>query len=114
VRLLDTAGNPISETRITFVSPQVETETQTVLAKATIQNPQGKLRISQQVRAQITWGVHEGPSFPACRITHQWTVLRVRCHQRGKGTVARQTPLKLGDTIGNDFVFSMGSKPEIT
>src|SRR6266705_2633685 len=47
VRLLDTAGNSVSETRITFVSPQVETDTQTVLAKATIENPRGKLRIAQ-------------------------------------------------------------------
>src|SRR6267378_1121069 len=87
VRLLDTAGNSVSETRITFVSPQVETDTQTVLAKATIQNSQGKLRIAQQVRAQITWGVNEG-----------------------KGTVARQKPLKLGDTVGNDFVVLDGLK----
>src|SRR5260370_16667954 len=64
VRLLDTAGNSISETRITFVSPQVETDTQTVLAKATIENPQGKLRIAQQVRAQITWGVPDAPALP--------------------------------------------------
>src|SRR5258708_21206513 len=61
VRLLDTAGNSVSETRITFVSPQVETETQTVLAKATIENPQGKLRIAQQVRAQITWAFTKAP-----------------------------------------------------
>jgi RND family efflux transporter MFP subunit len=33
VKILDTAGNSVSETRITFVSPQVETDTQTVLAK---------------------------------------------------------------------------------
>src|SRR5712671_2227160 len=39
VRLLDSAGNSAGDTRITFVSPQVETETQTVLAKATIENP---------------------------------------------------------------------------
>src|SRR5258708_38892389 len=45
VRLLDTAGISVSETRITFVSSQVETETQTVLAKATIENSPGKLRI---------------------------------------------------------------------
>src|SRR6266436_8792523 len=49
VRLLDTAGNSVSETRVTFVSPQVETDTQTVLAKATIENPRSKLRIAQQV-----------------------------------------------------------------
>jgi RND family efflux transporter MFP subunit len=111
VRLLDTAGNPISETRITFVSPQVETETQTVLAKATIQNPQGKLRISQQVRAQITWGVHEGPVIPVLavlRINGQFFAF-VAINE-AKGTVARQTPLKLGDTIGNDFVVLDGLK----
>jgi multidrug efflux pump subunit AcrA (membrane-fusion protein) len=29
----------------------------------------------------------------------------------GKGTVARQKPLKLGDTVGNDFVVLDGLKP---
>ena len=111
VRLLDTAGSSISETRITFVSPQVETETQTVLAKATIQNPQGKLRIAQQVRAQITWGVHEGPVIPVLavlRINGQFFAF-VAVNE-GKGTVARQRPLKLGDTVGNDFVVLDGLK----
>ncbi len=111
VRLLDTAGNSISETRITFVSPQVETDTQTVLAKATIENSQGKLRIAQQVRAQITWGVHEGPVIPVLavlRINGQFFAF-VAVNE-GKGTVARQKPLKLGDTIGNDFVVLDGLK----
>ncbi len=112
VRLLDTAGNSISETRITFVSPQVETETQTVLAKATIENPRSKLRIAQQVRAQITWGVHEGPVIPVLavlRINGQFFAF-VAVNE-GKGTVARQKPLKLGDTAGNDFVVLDGLKP---
>src|SRR5882762_5903518 len=111
VRLLDTAGNSVSETRITFVSPQVETDTQTVLAKATIQNSQGKLRIAQQVRAQITWGVHEGPVIPVLavlRINGQFFAF-VAVNE-GKGTVARQKPLKLGDTVGNDFVVLDGLK----
>jgi len=112
VRLLDTAGNSISETRISFVSPQVETETQTVLAKATIENAQGRLRIAQQVRAQITWGVHEGPVIPVLavlRINGQFFAF-VAVNE-GKGTVARQKPLKLGDTVGNDFVVLDGLKP---
>jgi RND family efflux transporter MFP subunit len=111
VRLLDTAGNSVSETRITFVSPQVETETQTVLAKATVENPQGRLRIAQQVRAQITWGVHEGPVIPVLavlRINGQFFAF-VAVNE-GKGTVARQKPLKLGDTVGNDFVVLDGLK----
>jgi RND family efflux transporter MFP subunit len=112
VRLLDTDGKSLSETRITFVSPQVETETQTVLAKATIENSQNKLRIAQQVRAQITWGVHEGPVIPVLavlRINGQFFAF-VAVND-GKGTVARQKPLKLGDTIGNDFVVLDGLKP---
>ncbi len=36
VRLLDAAGNSLSETRVTFVSPQVDSDTQSVLAKATV------------------------------------------------------------------------------
>lgn len=112
VRLLDTAGNPISETRITFVSPQVETDTQTVLAKATIENPHQRLRIAQQVRAQITWGTHPGPVIPVLavlRINGQFfAFLAVN---EGKGTVARQRVLKLGDTIGNNFAVLEGLKP---
>jgi RND family efflux transporter MFP subunit len=112
VRLLDTAGNSVGDTRITFVSPQVETETQTVLAKATIENSQGKLRIAQQVRAQITWGVHEGPVIPVLavlRINGQFFAF-VSVNE-GKGTVARQKLLKLGNTVGNDFAVLEGLKP---
>jgi RND family efflux transporter MFP subunit len=112
VRLLDTGGNPISETRITFVSPQVETDTQTVLAKATIENSQGKLRIAQQVRAQITWGSHQGPVIPVLavlRINGQFFAF-VAVNE-GKGTIARQRALKLGDTIGNDYAVLEGLKP---
>jgi RND family efflux transporter MFP subunit len=112
VRLLDSAGNTVSETRITFVSPQVDTETQTVLAKAPIENPQSKVRIAEQVRAQVTWGVHEGPVIPVLavqRINGQFfAFLAVK---EGKGTLARQKALKLGDTTGNDFVVLDGLKP---
>ncbi len=112
VRLLDGAGNSTSETRITFVSPQVDTDTQSVLAKATVGNTQGKLRIAQQVRAQITWGVHEGPVIPVLavqRINGQFFAF-VSVNE-GKGTTARQKPLKLGDTFGNDYVVLDGLKP---
>jgi RND family efflux transporter MFP subunit len=112
VRLLDTAGNSAGETRITFVSPQVDTDTQSVLAKATVENSQGKLRIAQQVRAQITWGTHEGPVIPVLavqRINGQFfAFVSVK---EARGNVARQKTLKLGDSIGNDFAVLDGLRP---
>src|ERR1700693_3380629 len=112
VRLLDSAGNSAGDTRITFVSPQVDTETQSVLAKAMVENAPGKLRIAQQIRAQITWGTHEGPVIPVLavqRINGQFfAFVSVK---EAKGTVARQKTLKLGDTMGNDFAVLEGLKP---
>ncbi len=111
VRLLDENGNAVSDTHITFVSPQVETDTQTVLAKAAVANAKDQLRIAQQVRAQVTWGAHDGPVVPVLavqRINGQAFVF-VAAHE-GNGTVARERLLKLGDTIGNDYAVLDGLK----
>ena len=111
VRLLDENGNSVSDTHITFVSPQVETDTQTVLAKAAVENARDKLRIAQQVRAQVTWGSHDGVVIPVLavqRINGQSFVF-VAVNE-GKGIVARQRLLKLGDTIGNDYAVLDGLK----
>jgi len=112
VRILDDNNRAGIETHISFVSPQVDTDTQTVLAKAAFENSQAKLRVAQQVTAQITWGIHEGPVIPVLavlRINGQFFAF-VAVNE-GKGTVARQKPLKLGDTVGNDFVVLDGLKP---
>ena len=111
VRLLDENGSSVSDTHLTFVSPQVETDTQTVLAKAAVENARAKLRIAQQVRAQITWGWHEGPVVPVLavlRINGQAFIF-VAVHE-GSGTVARQKLLRLGDTVGNDYEVLDGVK----
>src|SRR5437763_16937257 len=111
VRILDNNNRTGIDARISFVSPQVDTDTQTVLAKAIFENGKAKLRIAQQMSTQITWGVHDGPVIPVLavqRINGQFFAF-VAVNE-GKGTVARQKPLKLGDTVGNDFVVLDGLK----
>src|SRR5271155_11925 len=111
VRLLDETGNSVSDTHITFVSPQVETDTQTVVPKAAVENAGAKLRIAQQVRAQVTWGSHDGPVVPVLaisRINGQAFVFVAA--KEGNGTVARQKLLKLGDTVGDDYSVVDGLK----
>jgi RND family efflux transporter MFP subunit len=112
VHLVDEQGKPISDARITFVSPQVDPDTQTVLAKASIENPKGALRVSQQMRAQVVWSKHEGPVVPILSVTRiNGRFFAFVAVKEGSGTVARQKGLKVGDTVGNDYVVLDGLKP---
>jgi RND family efflux transporter MFP subunit len=112
VRMLDNTTRVGIDTQITFVSPQVDTDTQTVLAKATFANTQARLRVAQQVNAQITWGVHEGPVIPVLAVQRiNGRFFAFVSVNEGKGTVARQKLLTIGDTVGNNFAVLDGLKP---
>jgi RND family efflux transporter MFP subunit len=112
VHLVDAAGRDIGDTRITFVSPQVDTETQTVLAKAAVPNPSGTLRVAQQVRTQLVWSAHEGTVIPILAVTRiNGQFFAFLAVNDGKNTVARQRLLKVGDTVGNDYAVIDGIKP---
>jgi len=111
VKLLTESGDFLASTAITFVSPQVDPDTQTVLAKAAVLNSQSKLRISQQVRVQVTWGQRQGAAIPFLNITRingQYFVFVAT--SEGKGTVARQRLVKIGDNVGNDVEVLDGIK----
>ena len=111
VRLLDPSGALLANTTITFVSPQVDPETQTVLAKAAVPNSQSKLRVSQQVRVQVTWGRREGATIPFLSINRiNGQFFAFVSASEGKGTVARQKLVKIGDNIGNDVEVLGGIK----
>ncbi|MBA3913268.1 MAG: efflux RND transporter periplasmic adaptor subunit [Acidobacteriales bacterium] len=112
VELLDSARHVIGNSRITFISPQVDNTTQTVLAKATIPNNQDKLRNAQFTRARVIWGTQDKTTVPVLAVTRiggQYFVF-VAETQDGK-LVAHQRPLKIGDIVGNDYVVLDGLKP---
>jgi RND family efflux transporter MFP subunit len=111
VHLVDGAGKELVESRVTFISPEVDTETQTVLAKATLENPRG-LRVAQQVRARVVWSTNEGTVIPILAVTRiSGQFFAFVAVNDGKNTVARQRLLKVGDTIGNDYEVLEGIKP---
>jgi RND family efflux transporter MFP subunit len=112
VKLLDESGAVRTETEVTFVSPQVDPDTQTVLAKAAVGNAKANLRISQQVRARITWGNREEPVVPVLavqRINGQFFAFVAMKEE--KVTVARQRLLKLGEITGNNYPVLEGLNP---
>ena len=111
VQLLDTAGAVQAESRIDFISPQVSTDTQSILAKATFDNSSGSLRTSQFARTRVIWGVRQGATLPVLavsRINGQFFVWVV---EAGPPAVARQKLVHLGDLIGNDYPVLDGVKP---
>jgi RND family efflux transporter MFP subunit len=112
VKFLDENGGVRGESKITFVSPQVDSDTQTVLAKAAVGNAKDIVRISQQLRTRITWGSRQGPVVPVLAVTRingQFFVFVAM--KEGNSTVARQKVLKLGEIIGNNYAVLDGLKP---
>jgi len=112
VQVLDSNGKVLGDTHLSFISPQVDNTTQTVLVKARIENGNDVLRQSQFVRARIVWGTHENPEVPilaVSRLAGQYFAF-VAEPQNG-GFVAHQKPLTIGQTVGNDFEVRDGIKP---
>jgi multidrug efflux pump subunit AcrA (membrane-fusion protein) len=69
VQILDAAGDVILTTRVYFISPQVDTSTQSVLAKAPVDQAADRLRSQQLVRARITWGTQPGITIPVVAVS---------------------------------------------
>jgi RND family efflux transporter MFP subunit len=113
VEIVDGSGNSLAQSRITFISPQVDTATQTVLAKATIANANESLRTAQFIRARVVWGNQEKPVVPVIavsRIGGQYFAFVAEPDQKG-GYVVHQKPLQVGQIVGNDYVVLDGVKP---
>jgi RND family efflux transporter MFP subunit len=111
VRIVDSTGNALAESHVTFISPQVDDQTQTVLVKAGIGNP-GNLRSAQFMRARVVWGTRRGPVVPVVavsRISGQYFAFVAEQGDKG-GLVARQRPVKVGEIVGNDYVVLEGIK----
>jgi len=112
VQVLDGEGKVLADSRISFISPQVDNTTQTVLVKARIANGNDALRQSQFVRARVIFGSHKNPQVPilaVSRLAGQYFAF-VAEPQNGGAFVARQKPLKIGQTVGNDYEVQDGIK----
>ena len=58
----------IATTTVSFISPHVDEQTQSVLVKAILRNPGGTLRASQYVRARIVWQTTDGLVVPVTAV----------------------------------------------
>ena len=113
VQVLGSEGKVLANSRVSFISPQVDNTTQTVLVKARITNGDDSLRQSQFIRARVVWGTHRNPEVPilaVSRLGGQYFAFVAEA-QNGGAFLARQKPLKIGQTVGNDYEVQDGVKP---
>lgn len=112
VEILDTAGNVLLQSTISFLSPQVDNGLQSILAKASIPTTARNLRSEQLVRARVTWSTSPAPVVPVLAVTRiggqAFVYLAAR---KGDGFVAHQVAVTLGDTVGNSYPVLSGLKP---
>lgn len=113
VEVLDSTGKVLADSRITFISPQVDNTTQTVLVKARIANGNEALRHSEFIRARVIWGTRQSPEVPilaVSRLAGQYFAFVAE--QQGNGSyAAKQKPLTIGQTVGNNYEVREGIKP---
>lgn len=108
VRLVDDQGATLREARITFIAPSVDPATQSVLAKAALDRPDG-LRNDQYVRVRIVWRSSPGLTVPLVAVTRvNGRFFVFTAEKDGQMTVARQRPVDLGPLVGNEYVVQKG------
>jgi RND family efflux transporter MFP subunit len=110
--VVDRAGATLATSRVFFVSPQVDDETQSVLVKALVDNPRGSLRAEQFARARLVWSTYEAPVVPTIAVTRLNGQPFIFVAEERDGTlVARQRPVRLGRISRNDYVVRKGIEP---
>lgn len=112
VRLVDDRGQVLATNKITFVSPTVDTATQSVLAKAQLVDGRGDFRADQFVRARVVWTTAPGLTVPVTAVTRvNAQYFAFVAEKSANGMAAKQKPVQLGEIIGNEYVVQSGLQP---
>jgi RND family efflux transporter MFP subunit len=109
VVILDNQENELARTAIDFVSPQVDNGLQGILAKAPVKADLSRIRNLQQIKARVIWTTSSIPVVPVLAVARLGgqTFVYVATNQGGK-YFARQRPITIGDTVGNNYAVKSG------
>jgi RND family efflux transporter MFP subunit len=104
IELTDDTGKVVGQSHVTFISPQVAEDTQSILVKASIENGAGLLRTSQFVRARVIWSQHRGPAVPTSAIKRfNGQSFVFAAVKKGSQLTAEQRPVTLGPVDGAQY-----------
>ncbi|OAB56782.1 hypothetical protein AY599_27810 [Leptolyngbya valderiana BDU 20041] len=110
VELLDRDGEVIGNSQVSFVSPQADPNTQTVLVKALYGNARGDFRGDERIRVRLVWEEQPGITVPFSAVTRLggqpfvFVVSENPDAPPGEANlVALQKPIELGSLQGGSY-----------
>ncbi len=112
VQIVDDTGKKLADTKVTFVSPRVDPQTQLLLVKADVPNADHRFRNDQLVHARVVYQQIDKPLIPVTAVSRMaGQTFAFVAESNGKQTVAKQKPVQLGEIVGNNYVILEGIKP---
>lgn len=113
VEISDSAGNLLETGSISFISPQVEPDSQFIPIEATVPNPDGQLQDGQFVRSEVIWESRSGqPVVPQSAVIYRGEERFVYVPQEQDGQmVAMRQAIELGLEQGTDVEVISGLQP---
>jgi RND family efflux transporter MFP subunit len=110
VELSDTSGKLLEKSKIDFLSPQVDPTLHGILAKAPVHATPEIMRNAQLIKARVIWSTKPMVVIPVLAVTRQGgqSFVFVAKKQQDGHFVASQTPVTLGDTVGNTYSITSG------
>jgi RND family efflux transporter MFP subunit len=111
ILLVDDAGEVVCEEKPSFISPQVNVDTQTILVKAICPN-EGALRAAQVMKARLVWAKYRSLTVPITATTRQagqyFVYILTAGTGEAPGDVAHQVPIKVGVMKDNALIVKSG------
>ena len=110
VELSDTSGKLLEKSRIDFLSPQVDANLQGILAKAPVHATPNIMRNAQLIKARVIWSTKPTVVVPVLAVLRQGgqSFVYVAQKQPNGKYIATETPVTLGDTVGNSYSIISG------
>jgi len=109
VELTDNSGKLLEKSSVDFVSPQVDSTLQGILVKVPVHATPEILRNAQLVKARVVWSTSPMAVVPVLAVTRQGGQSFVFLAKEQNGHFsAHQTPVTLGDTVGNTYSVPSG------
>jgi len=109
VVLTDDSGKVLEETKVDFISPEVDSVLQGILVKAPVKSGLEILRNAQIVKAKVIWSTKPMAVVPVLAVIRQGEESFVFVMQKQNGmNVAHRTPVVLGETVENNYSIVSG------